>query len=114
MRPDDTYDQWLAVGLVLVCVGAVAGLCGCSSGPQVPIQAPPTTIQIEAGACASRDAVPEVTGGGEVHDGPVAGGACNVVLWIDTRPSSSQVTRGVETGEVDVSPDTDVSLTGSP
>lgn len=108
------WDAALLAGLILLG-GLIAGVCaGCSSGPQIPIQAPPTTVQIEAGACDRREALPETAGGELATAGPIVGGACNVVIWVDTNPSSSQVTRGVETGEVEVSPDTDVSLTGSP
>lgn len=97
---------------LLVLALAALLVAGCSSGPQVPIQGTPVTIQIEAGACNGRSS------GGEtpvpVDEGPRAVGTCSVAIWVDSPASSSQATRGVETGPVDVSPDTDVSLTGSP
>ena len=96
----------LALALVAVLV------TGCSSGPQVPIQGQPITIQVEAEACGLHAAAgmagtdERADGDGNFlsdHEGPRAVGTCSVSVWIDSPVGGAeQTTRGVEAeGEVD-------------
>ncbi len=99
----------VTLGLVLLLLALYAA--GCSSGPQIPVQGTPVTIQIEAQVtCGGEVPVTELTAPSEHTQGPQPSGACSLSVWVDSPATSNQRTQGIETGEVGVDAAANVSL----